>query len=179
MVYTVNALALPESHWIHDPSTGGGRVLSEMGHFIDLLCFFANSPMTDHQVSRMTSESSQLNNNLTINLKFANGSMGSIHYSTLGNRSYPKEKIEVFSDGKVATIDNFRTLIAFGFKGFKKMALWSQDKGHTQCLDSFFKAIKGSNTSQDRLREVFEISRLVCLISNNETIHSNHSSEVA
>jgi len=179
MVYSINALSLPSSHWVNDPEIGGGRLVSELGHFIDLLRFFADCPILSHHIERIASENIDIKNNITLTLKFTNGSLGTIHYTTLGNRQYPKERIEVFCGEKVAVIDNFKKLTGFGFSTFKKMALWKQDKGHFNCLNSFLSSLQTPSQQFQSLDELFEISRLLCKIQTPVTNSSLTEREVA
>jgi predicted dehydrogenase/threonine dehydrogenase-like Zn-dependent dehydrogenase len=179
MVYTINALSLPSSHWVNDPEIGGGRLISELGHFIDLLRFFADSPITHHHIEQISSDNIDTKNNITLTLKFANGSLGNIHYTTLGNRQYPKERVEVFCGEKIGVIDNFKKLTGFGFSGFKKMALWKQDKGHYNCLKNFISSIQNRSQEPQPLDEFLETSRLLCKIKTPENISPPQKSEVA
>ncbi|MFM8314062.1 MAG: bi-domain-containing oxidoreductase [Deltaproteobacteria bacterium] len=178
MIYTVNALPLPASHWIHDPKIGGGRIISELGHFLDLLCFFADSPVTQYSVHKISHHGIDESNSLSLSFKFQNESIGTLHYATLGHRGFPKERIEIFSEGKVAVLDNFKTLRGFGFSNFSRMSLWSQDKGHLNCLRSFFKSIE-SQSVNPWLETFFEVSRWVCRIQNPEQEAPLPSTQVA
>ncbi len=181
MVYTVNALSLSETHWTQDRTSGGGRIVSELGHFIDLLRFFTDAPILDFSVTRVSSELIDPCNSLTVSLKFEEGSVATLTYSTLGNRAYPKETLEIFTDNKVAIIDNFKSLTGYGFKNFTKMKLWSQDKGHENCLSQFINSISISNSQFDNLRwtEILEISRVICQIQDSTTIEKKYSPRVA
>src|SRR5699024_12619282 len=93
----------------------------------------------------------------TITLTFEDGSMGTIHYFANGNKSFPKERLEVFTGGKILLLDNFRTLTGYGWSKFKKMKLKSQDKGHTQSVRAFVVGIK-KGQSPIKLDEIFEVT---------------------
>ena len=97
---------------------------------------------------------------VTISLKFVDGSIGTIHYFANGSRSFPKERIEVFADGRVLQLDNFRKLTGFGWPGFKKMNLWRQDKGQKACVQAFVQAVAESAGAPIPIDEILEVSRI-------------------
>jgi predicted dehydrogenase/threonine dehydrogenase-like Zn-dependent dehydrogenase len=138
MVMTVNAGAIPPEHWTQDPEVGGGRIIGEACHFVDLLRFIADFKIERAQMDGMTSRT---NDTVTIQLCFADGSMGTVHYFANGNKAFPKEKLEIFTAGRILQLDNFRVLRGYGWKGFKTMKSWSQDKGHAACAKGFVQAI--------------------------------------
>jgi predicted dehydrogenase len=138
MVYTVNAGALPRGHWAGDFDIGGGRIVGEGCHFIDLLSFLARAPVASvHAVTTGAAE-----DEATIVVRMTNGSTGTLHYFSSGHRSFPKETLEIFVGGRVLVLRNFRSLRGYGVARFRRMALWSQDKGHRQAIESFLRAIR-------------------------------------
>ncbi len=179
MVYTVNALSLPKSHWVHDSAQGGGRLVGELCHFIDLLRYFAGCAITNFTVSRVASELIDQTNSVTVTLSFEDGSLGTLIYTTLGNRIFPKERIEVFAGNKVAVIDNFRSLKGYGFTNFKKKTLWVQDKGHKECLAQFLKATSISQPSPESWKEILEVSKIAVEIQGTETQKNIRTPQVA
>ena len=86
--------------------------------------------------------------------------MGSIHYFSNGGKSFPKERIEVFCDNAVLQLDNFRKLRGFGWKGFTKMNLWSQDKGQINCVASFMESVRDGGANPIPQDEIFEVARV-------------------
>ncbi len=138
-IMTVNAGAIPADHWTQDSGSGGGRIIGEACHFIDLLRFLAASPISEFDRSFMASST---RDTVTITLKFADGSVGTIHYFANGSKSFPKERLEVFTVGRVLALDNFRKLAGYGWPGFSKMNLWSQDKGQATCVKAFVESIR-------------------------------------
>jgi len=138
-IMTVNAGAIPPDHWTQDSESGGGRIIGEACHFIDLLRFLAASPITEFERSFMASPT---RDTATITLKFADGSVGTIHYFANGSKSFPKERLEVFTAGRALALDNFRKLTGYGWPGFSKMNLWSQDKGQVACVKAFVDSIR-------------------------------------
>jgi len=127
MIMTVNAGYIPLEHWTQDPEAGGGRIIGEACHFIDLLRFLAGSEIVSSKIVRLQSG---VKDTASIQLAFGDGSIGTIHYFANGNKGFPKERLEVFCGGKILQMDNFKMLRGWGWKGFKKMKLWRQDKGH-------------------------------------------------
>ena len=155
-IMTVNAGAVPADHWTQDREKGGGRIIGEVCHFIDLLRFLSESPIDS--CSRVTMRAST-EDTVAINLKFADGSIGTIHYFANGSKSYPKERVEVFAAGRVLKLDNYRTLVGFGWPGFKQARSWRQDKGQNACANAFVKAITGDGVSPIPIDELLEVSR--------------------
>ena len=135
--YRVNAGAVPADHWVHDPVEGGGRILGEVCHFVDILHFLVGARPRSVFASRLPANGRYVlaDDNVLVALDFADGSRGSILYSALGADSMPKEMLEVMGDGKSATLDNFRTLDLY--RGSRKSSRKSGglvrrgvDKGH-------------------------------------------------
>jgi len=156
-VMTVNAGAIPAQHWTQDAAVGGGRLLGEGCHFIDLLRHLAGAPVESHAVTRMAAATPDT---ATVTLCFADGSLGTIHYFANGSKAFPKERLEVFAAGRVLQLDNFRRLAGFGWPGFTKMNLWRQDKGQAACAAAFVQAVKAGGPSPIALHELLEVGRL-------------------
>ena len=97
---------------------------------------------------------------VTLQLRFIDGSIGTVHYFANGSKAFPKERLEVFAAGRVLQLDNFRKLRGFGWPGFSKMNLWRQDKGQRDCAKAFVEAIDGDGTSPIPLDQVLEVSRV-------------------
>ena len=156
-VMTVNAGAIPANHWTQDREVGGGRLVGEGCHFIDLLRFLAAAPIEAQQVSAMDSPT---RDSFTVALRFADGSMGTIVYLANGSKAFPKERLEVFAAGRVLQLDNFRKLVGYGWPGFSKMNLWRQDKGQAACAKAFVDAVGGGGQSPIPLAELLEVARV-------------------
>jgi predicted dehydrogenase/threonine dehydrogenase-like Zn-dependent dehydrogenase len=156
-VMTVNAGSIPAGHWTQDREAGGGRLVGEACHFIDLLRFLAGASITGHHRMAMNSSTQDT---VTLQLSFADGSIGTIHYFANGSKAFPKERLEVFAGGRVLQLDNFRKLTGFGWPGFSKMNLWRQDKGQNACAQSFVNAIQQGLLSPIPISEIFEVSRV-------------------
>jgi len=159
-VVTVNAPALPATHWTQDRRVGGGRIIGECCHFVDLLRFLAGREIVDARVQALASESGAPRDSVAITLSFADGSLGTIHYLANGHASFPKERVEVFCAGRILQLDNFRSLRAYGWPGFKSMRLWRQDKGQKACVRAFLDAVRSGAGAPIPLEEILEVARV-------------------
>jgi predicted dehydrogenase/threonine dehydrogenase-like Zn-dependent dehydrogenase len=161
-VMTVNAGAIAADHWTQDPAIGGGRIIGECCHFIDLLRHLAGAPIVRHTAVALGCRSAQAvtSDNASISLEFADGSIGTIHYLANGEKTFPKERLEVFCGGRVLQLDNFRKLRGWGWKGFSRMNLWRQDKGQNACAAAFVRAVRQSAAPPIPLEELMEVSRV-------------------
>jgi predicted dehydrogenase/threonine dehydrogenase-like Zn-dependent dehydrogenase len=129
IIATMNAGAIPADSWVHDMSIGGGRILGEACHFIDLCSHLASSKVISVCMNAMGISPKENTDNASIMLKYKNGSTAVINYFANGSKAYSKERIEVYSQERTLVMDNWRKLKAYGFKGFSKSSS-SQDKGH-------------------------------------------------
>lgn len=143
IVIRINSGIMPVDHWVNDPEIGGGRIIGEACHFIDLAMFLADSPIVSVSADSMN-DPNHLNNTVVINLKMQNGSVASICYFSNGNKDVPKEYIEVFCGGTIAQIDDFKSLKVYG-KNSKVIKFKRQDKGHAAGVQTFLKSIKEGN----------------------------------
>lgn len=161
-IFTMNAGLIPEDHWTQDPEVGGGRIIGEACHYIDLMRYLAGYKITSVYSRRMGDNDSMkiTEDKAVITLGFADGSFGSINYLANGSSSFPKERIEVFVAGKVLQVDNFRKMKGFGWKGFKKLNLWKQDKGQENCVKEFLKSIEAGVPCPITDDEIFEVARV-------------------
>lgn len=156
---TMNAGKLPSDHWTHDPATGGGRIVGEACHYVDLMRFMARSPIRAVAASRMRQPlaASDHEENASISIEFQNGSFGTIMYLANGSTDFPKERIEIFCAGRVLQIDNFRKMRGFGWKNFATMNLWAQDKGQSACIASFLDSVR-SGSPAIPVDQIFEVT---------------------
>ncbi|MFK3822498.1 bi-domain-containing oxidoreductase [Pseudomonas yamanorum] len=161
-IMTMNAGAIPANHWTQDPSVGGGRIIGEACHFIDLMRFLAGSKIVSIQARRMgdTPAVAITEDKAAITLGFEDGSFGTIHYLANGASSFPKERVEVFAAGRVLQLDNFRKLKGFGWPGFSKLNLWKQNKGQSECAAAFLAAVQNGAVTPITSDEIFEVARV-------------------
>ena len=127
----VNAGLLPSEHWLHDPATGGGRIVGEGCHFVDLLSFLTGSLPVGVRATGLPDGGRYREDNVVIVLDFADGSVGAITYTAAGDRTMGKERIELFGGGVSAALDDYRTLdLHRGGKTQRERSRLRQDKGH-------------------------------------------------
>ncbi|MDA9321684.1 bi-domain-containing oxidoreductase [Gammaproteobacteria bacterium] len=167
-VMTVNAGDIPKDHWTQDSEVGGGRIIGEACHFVDLLRFLAGSKIAEFKTVKIGDVPGidTRNDKVSITLSFVDGSMGTIHYLSNGGQSFPKERLEVFCGGAVLQLNNFRELKGYGWKGFRKKRTLSQKKGQVECVDAFVKSISSGGDSPIPFEELLEVSRICIEISN-------------
>jgi predicted dehydrogenase/threonine dehydrogenase-like Zn-dependent dehydrogenase len=160
-IMTMNAGAIPPNHWTQDNAVGGGRIIGEACHFIDLMRFLAGSPIVSVQARRMGDAPGVLitEDKASITIGFEDGSFGTIMYLANGAASFPKERVEVFTAGRVLELDNFRKLKGYGWPGFNKLNLWKQDKGQNVCAAAFLLAVE-KGVPAIPPEEIFEVARI-------------------
>ena len=160
-VMVMNAGAIPPDHWTQDAAVGGGRIIGEACHYIDLMRFLAGAAITSVQARRMgdTHTEAVTEDKASITLGFEDGSFGTIHYLANGGASFSKERVEVFAAGRTLQLDNFLKLRGFNWPGFKKQNLWRQDKGQTACAAAFVKAVVAGGTAPIPAEELFEVAK--------------------
>lgn len=167
-VVTINAGEIEKDHWTQDPAIGGGRIIGEACHFVDLLRFlvgFKIEGFTAVKIGDVPGVHTR-NDKVSITLSFSDGSIGTIHYLSNGGQSFPKERIEVFCNDAVLQLNNFRELKGYGWKGFRKKLSLSQQKGQVECVDNFVKSIEDGATAPIPFNELIEVSRTCIEISN-------------
>ena len=156
IVITINAGAIPSDHWTQDPAQGGGRIVGEGCHFIDLARFLAGAKIAGARVPHVQGA---CGDSLSFVLEFEDGSTAAIQYLASGHKSFPKERVEVVAAGRILQLDNFRSLRGWGWPGFRKMNLWRQDKGNAACVTAFVNALRIGGPSPIPLDELLEVSR--------------------
>jgi predicted dehydrogenase/threonine dehydrogenase-like Zn-dependent dehydrogenase len=161
-VMVMNAGAIPADHWTQDPTAGGGRIIGEACHYVDLMRFLAGASITSVQARRMgdTNAETVTEDKASITLGFEDGSFGTIHYLANGGASFAKERVEVFAAGRTLQLDNFLQLRGFNWPGFKKQNLWRQDKGQTHCVAAFMKAVEQGGPAAIPASELFEVAKV-------------------
>ena len=149
-----NAGFIPKNHWVHDEAAGGGRILGEACHFVDLIQYLDGSELTDMNVTAASNNAYPMNDNVLITLKFASGAVGNIVYSSMGSKKYPKEQLRVLSNGSVYEMDNFIRLKKYGSTKTVTHKL-KQDKGIKAEYEYICQVLKGKEKNtviQDAFR---------------------------
>ncbi len=141
VIATMNAGFIPPNVWVHDMKVGGGRIIGEACHYIDLITYLTGSKVKAVCMNAMGANPEENTDNASILLRMENGSTGVINYFANGSKTYSKERVEVFSQERTIIMDNFRRTKAFGVKGFSKMKT-SMDKGHRNQFHRLIKAVQ-------------------------------------
>jgi predicted dehydrogenase len=142
MQYRINAGFIPYDHWVHDPVEGGGRILGEACHFVDLLQCIAGSPPVRVSAEAIAGDSRfRSEDNVAVSLRFADGSVGSILYCATGDPSISKERLEVYGEGRTAILDDFRSLELASDRRSQTTRAANQDKGFNEETSLFVKAV--------------------------------------
>jgi predicted dehydrogenase len=167
-IMTVNAGEVPSDHWTQDPQLGGGRIVGEGCHFIDLLRFLVGQMIEQVQVVGLGQAAGDAvqDDKVTCTLTFADGSCGTIHYLANGHKTFPKERLEAFCAGRILQLNNFRQLRGYGWPGFRSMRLWRQDKGHRAAVAAFLQAIREGCPSPIPFDELVEVTRVSFAVAN-------------
>ena len=139
--YRVNAGYIPLNHWTQDPEMGGGRIIGEACHFIDFITFLVGASPTSVTAHALPDNGKYREDNVSMTFTFPDGSIGVVDYLANGDKSFPKERVEVFCGGQVAVLDDFVSLqtVRDGRKNAKRGA---QDKGHVAEWKAFAKSIR-------------------------------------
>ncbi len=159
MNYRVNAGKIDSASWVHDAREGGGRIIGEVCHFVDLLQFFCDAEPKQVYAQSVGGDSdvARLQDNVNLQIAFADGSIGNIIYTSLGARSLPKERVEIFAGGTSVVLDNFKQTILYGAE-VKKFGGMNQDKGQAEMLRAFLDAARNGNAAPISLEQILYTS---------------------
>lgn len=161
-IFTMNAGDIPSDHWTQDVNVGGGRIIGEACHYIDLMRYLCGSKVISFTAACIGANKGVdiTEDKASITLTFEDGSIGTIHYFANGGKAFPKERIEIFANDAVLQIDNFKKLTGFGWPGFNKLSHFSQNKGQEACVQEFVNAISKGEGAPISYDEIMEIARL-------------------
>ena len=155
---TMNAGYIPPNVWVHDMATGGGRIIGEACHYIDLCVFLTGSEIISVCLNAMGENPAENTDNASILLKFKNGSNAVVNYFSNGSKAHSKERIEVYSSERTWIIDNFRTTRAYGVKGFRNLKT-RIDKGHKVQFQEFIKRIQQGGLPLIPFKEIVNVTK--------------------
>ena len=158
IVVTINAGFIPANSWVHDLQVGGGRIVGEACHFIDLASYLARSQIVSVCMNAMGPTPQENTDNASILLRYANGSNATINYLSNGNKAYAKERVEVHSQERSLILDNWRTLTGYGFKGFSGQKA-KQDKGHAEQFRLLIDRLKSGGEALIPFEEIINTTR--------------------
>lgn len=154
-IYNINAGHIESTHWTQNKDIGGGRLVGEVCHFIDLIRFFNGYKIVSYDINLMDSLTSDT---FSINLKFEDNSIAQINYFSNGNKNLPKEKIEIYADNKNLILENFKKLKGYGWSNFNSMRLWNQDKGIDNMISIFLSNKKDLIIPYEEILEISKIT---------------------
>ncbi len=157
MIYRINSGAIEADSWIQDPEVGGGRIIGEVCHFIDYLTFLSGSTPRSVYAAYMRAPGN-LNDTLSISVKYQNGSIGNIHYLANGSKLVPKEYVEVYQSGVTIVINDFRELSIFGDRKPFRTKLLAQDKGQKKEVQQFIANIREGKRAPISFEEIYTTS---------------------
>ncbi len=158
LVMTMNAGHIPQEVWIHDMQVGGGRIIGEACHIIDLMVMLSGSKVRQVCMSSMGINPAINTDNASILLRFENGDQGSVHYFSNGHKSYSKERLEVFFEGKTLIMDNYRKTSGYGVPGFSTFKT-RLDKGHATQFRLLKQRIEGGGDSLIPFDDVVNVTK--------------------
>jgi predicted dehydrogenase len=158
VICTMNAGYIPDDFWVHDLKTGGGRIVGEACHYFDLITYFTGSRIIEVCMNALGKNPRANTDNASILLKYEDGSTGVINYFSNGAKTYPKERIEIYSQQRTAVIDNFQQTTGFGFRGFSRLRT-SIDKGHKRQFAELISAIKTGGSPLIPINEIINTTK--------------------
>ena len=158
IVATMNAGTIPPDVWVHDMAVGGGRIIGEACHYLDLMVFLSGSKIKSVCMNALGDNPSENTDNASILVKMENGSTGVVNYFSNGAKSYAKERLEVFSQEKVLIMDNFIKTSGYGLKGFSKLKT-KLDKGHKSQFGQIVEKIKQGSVELIPYEELINVTK--------------------
>ena len=164
----VNAGNINKESWVHDPKVGGGRILGEACHHVDLMRFMAKSTISSVNAIKLgiNNFNTSRDDNVLISLNFEDGTIGSILYTSIGGKAYPKEKIDIFFNNSTIHIDNFKKMTGYNVRNLKNSRLLRQDKGTLKCISEFLNCVRNNTPEPIPIEETFEVSHKIIEIND-------------
>lgn len=157
MIYRVNAGNIPKDNWIQDMEVGGGRIIGEACHFIDLLTFL-NGSLPKTVTAMALPDPNGLNDTVNISIQFENGSTGIVAYYANGSKELPKEYLEVFASGNTAVLSDFKELKIYGKGKPYKKKLFNQNKGQKEMVEAFINGLLKDGQSPIPMEDIFAVT---------------------
>jgi predicted dehydrogenase len=171
--YRISSQFIPGNHWVFDPKVGGGPIIAEFCHFIDLILFLLNSEPVELIAygGAMSHKSADVFDSCVVMMKFSNGSIGNLIYTDLNGPNMPKERIEIYSGDSAIIIDDFKTMITSGFD-FGNIELHEQDKGHKNEIDHIIKTNLGLEEPLVKVEDAMKAMDIVFKTINSIKINA-------
>src|SRR5690606_11136403 len=158
VIATMNAGNIPANVWVHDMQVGGGRIIGEACHFMDLITYLTGSKIKAVCMNAMGVNPQENTDNASILLQYENGSTGVINYFANGSKAYSKERVEVYSQERTLVMDNFRVTKGYGFKGFSKLKT-KLDKGHKAQFTELIASVKQGGNALIPMDEIINTTQ--------------------
>ncbi|MFW5714339.1 MAG: bi-domain-containing oxidoreductase [Brevefilum sp.] len=175
--FRVNANILPADHWLNDPEVGGGRIIGEGCHFIDFLTFLVGENPIEVTALGLPDEGVYSEDNLAMNFRFPDGSLGVVSYLANGDKSYPKEYLEVFSGGRIGVLHDWRQLeMVFNGRRKVKRHLLKQDKGHKNAWRAFLEALQGDKKPPIPYEQLIGVT--LSSFAAVDSLHNNQTEKI-
>ena len=163
-IYTCNSGSIDVNHWTQNKSLGGGRLIGEACHFVDLLRYLVGRRISNISLTEAL-DNKTCPDIFSLNLKFEDGSIGTIHYFSNGNKAFPKERLEVFADNSIYKLDNFLKCKSWGFP-IQNRKSYRQMKGQDECVKQFLSSVKDMKDSPIPIEEIFEVHEKIFSLLN-------------
>ena len=158
IITTMNAGFIPKDVWVQDPEIGGGRIIGEACHYLDLMIYLTGSIITEVSMNALGNNPSKFTDNASMLVKFENGSQGVLNYFSNGAKNYSKERVEVYSRNRTFVIDNFRKTSGYGVKGFRTLKT-KMDKGHKEQFRQLLEHVQEGKGALIPIEEIVNSSR--------------------
>ena len=163
--YNINSGYIDNNSWIQDQNIGGGRIIGEICHFIDLIKFLTSSKIISYDFKYIL-ENKKVSDNIIIQFKLSNNSIANINYFSNGNNSYPKEVIEIYCGGTIMHLNNFKKLKIYGKTKFKGKNLFIQNKGNKECVNDFLFRVKKNKDAPITFEDLYDTSKITLDITD-------------
>lgn len=158
--YRINAGYIPADHWTQDPEQGGGRIIGEGCHFFDFLTFLTGHTPVSVTASALPDDGRYREDNVVLNFKYPDGSIGTVAYLANGDKTFPKEHVEVFCGGRIAVLEDFRSLeLVYAGKRTRQRSRLRQDKGHQAEWGVFSHAVTSGDSPPIPYQQIFGVTR--------------------
>ncbi|HEX7118533.1 MAG TPA: bi-domain-containing oxidoreductase [Longimicrobiales bacterium] len=165
--YRINAGAIPPGTWVHDPEDGGGRIIGEVCHFVDLVSYLTGEEPVEVFAHGLGGPTAELHDTVAVTLRYGGGSIASIDYFSTGDRSFPKERVEVYGGGGIAVLEDFRTLTLTRGGKRRRVRKFSQEKGFDQEVAAFLSAVRTGGEPPIPLRSLVATTRATFAIEES------------
>jgi predicted dehydrogenase len=158
IIATMNAGFIPSKVWVHDMEIGGGRIIGEACHFIDLISYLSGSKVKSICMNSMGTQLEENTDNASILLKYENGTNAVINYFANGSKAYSKERVEIFHQERTLIMDNWRNLKGYGFRNFSSLSS-SQDKGHQNQFNRLIESIQNGGNQIIPIEDIINTTK--------------------